>query len=118
MVKSKCPSSCPSCSTKQKKKRKKAKPVKKPEYDPNPTHDPWERERYLTRRTNWMWRLRPFLKEKNKKQCGTCEFGGRCHRIPSNERITAKIAAGKKCKDYKSVWKKILSDEKKFDWGF
>lgn len=111
---------CTQNTKKKSKQRSKqgSKEEAKPSYDPNPTYDLWARQDYIKRRTNWMWRLRPFLIEKNKKECGTCEFGGRCHRIPTNEKITKQIAKGKGCPDFKSVWKKILSDKGKFDWGF
>lgn len=110
---------------KGRKRKTKAKP-KKPVDDrtisakmENQFKSPWwERERFVKRRTNWMWRLRPFLMKKNEAQCNSCQMSGRCHRIPLNERITAKVAAGKECPDYKSMWKAILGDDEPYDWGF
>lgn len=78
----------------------------------------WERDAYVKRRTGWMWRLKPYLEKKNEAQCGSCQMTGRCHRIPLDEKITAKIAAGKECPDYKSMWKKILGKDEEYDWGF
>jgi len=77
----------------------------------------WAREDYVKRRTNWMWRLRPYVLAKC-VECQTCEFAGRCLRIPTNERITGKILKDGHCPDYKTVWKKILGDGEKYDWKF
>ena len=78
----------------------------------------WERQGYQTRVTQWYWRLRPFVQEKCKDQCGTCQMNGRCNRIPLDKKITATILAGEECPDHKSVWKGILGKEEKYDWGF
>jgi len=77
----------------------------------------WLREDYVKRITNWLWRMRPFIVSKC-GECQTCELVSRCHRIPTNSRITIKIIETGHCPDYKSVWKKILGDGKKYDWGF
>lgn len=101
---------------KKKKKRKKKKKSKEETED----NQGWawvDRQKYVERRTSWMWRLRPYLKERH-IECKTCMFNSRCQRIPVNEKITAGIAKGKKCPDYKSVWKKILNEEESYDWGF
>jgi len=95
---------------KKKRGRKKNPPLE-------PTEDFWAREDYIKRRTHWMWRLRPFL-VKNNEQCKSCQMAGRCNRVPCNEEVTAKIAAGKECPDYKSLWKRILGKEEEYDWGF
>jgi len=102
-------------------KRKATKPkapVKPKDERMEATEDPYKRERFFTRRTLWLWRLRPFLLEKNKDQCGTCQMNGRCNRIPLNAEITNSIAAGKGCPDHKSVWKQILGKDEEYDWGF
>lgn len=102
----------------KKKKSKKVSLEKEKSYSTiPPSEDFIAREGYFRRRTHWMWRLRPYLLKKYEK-CKVCLFGQRCHRVPLNERVTAKIAAGKECPDFKSVWKTILSDEKPYDWGF
>ncbi len=117
----------PTCSHPTKKKAKAKKPNKTKRRIQKalaeaelrrPTYPWWERERYIKRRTSWMWRLKPFLDEKNKVQCGSCQMNGRCHRVPLDEEITADIASGKECKDYKSMWKAIVGDQEEYDWGF
>lgn len=99
-------------------KRGKKKIVVEEEDVSRPTTAWWTREPWLKRRTNWLWRLRPFLVKKNEAECGSCQMNGRCNRIPLNEPITAKIAKGKGCSDYKSMWKKILGKDEEYDWGF
>lgn len=103
----------------KKKVRRKSKKAEGPKMGAvmDPSRAWWTQERYVKRRTAWMWRLRPFLRDKS-EQCNTCVFKNKCHRIPLNERLTAKIAQGKKCPDYKSIWKKILTDDEPHDWGF
>jgi hypothetical protein len=81
------------------------------------TADYWFRQGYIERRTYWMYRLRPFLREKS-EQCKACRQGHRCNRIPLNEEITAKIARGEECPDFKAIWKGILDDKEEYDWGF
>lgn len=110
---SKCKTCKTPCPTKKSKKtKKKAKDNLR-----EPSYSWWTHEDYVKRRTNWLWRLRPFLVE-NSEQCSTCTWKARCHRVPLNEDITSKIANGKSCPDYKSMWKKILGDDEEHDWGF
>lgn len=78
----------------------------------------WQRERWIKNRTAWMWRLKPFLQKKNEAQCSSCQMAGRCNRIPLDESITTKIAKGKECPDYKSMWNAIVGDQEAYDWGF
>lgn len=78
---------------------------------------PWERERWLKRREAWSWRMVPFIKNLIAEKCGTCQFNGRCHRIPLDSKIVAEAVTKHECSDYKSVWKQILTDEK-YEWGF
>lgn len=103
----------------KKKPKKKKQPAEEKNYAKiKPTQDYWFREGYVKRRTNWMWRLAPWLRAKC-EQCKSCQMGHRCNRIPCDEQITAKVAKGEECPDYKSVWKKIMGgDEEPYDWGF
>jgi len=100
-----------SASTVPKKKRK-----KKETPSMKPTEDVWARERYVKRRTNWMWRIRPFLVPRS-EPCKTCIFKDRCYRIPCDEAVMAKIAEENECPDFKSMWKQILAEDE-YDWGF
>lgn len=102
----------------QKESKKKSKKRKRKTYaELEPTTDYWSRMDYVKSRTNWMFRLSPWLKERS-EQCKTCQMGYRCNRIPLNERITARIAEGKECPDYKSVWNRIVGGKEEYDWGF
>lgn len=83
----------------------------------DPTRAWWSHERYIRRRTSWMWRLRPYAQSKS-ELCDSCTHKASCHRIPLNERLTAKILDGVECPDYKSMWKRILGDDTEHDWGF
>lgn len=103
---------------KRKKRKRKTKPKPKIGEFMDPTEDFGKRERYIARRTNWMWRLAPYIKKMNETQCASCQMGHRCNRIPCNERITGMILAGKECPDHRSMWKKILGNDEEYDWGF
>jgi len=106
------------CSKPKKTKKKKTKPKPKIGAVMDPTVDYYDRMDYVRRRTAWRWRMAPFIKEKNKTQCGSCQMNGRCHRVPLDEKITAKIGQGEECPDYKSMWEKIIGDSEPYDWGF
>jgi len=97
------------------KKPKKAE--KKSPESLEPTEAFWTREDYVKRRTRWVWRLGIFVKKKYCEICKSCQYQDRCHRVPLNERIMAKLILTGKCPDYKTIWKTILEDEP-YDWGF
>ena len=112
---------CKSCNSKPKaKKTKKVEEVKeklKMGAKMDPTTAWWVRDRYIRRRTNWMWRLRDHI-VKDCEQCNTCAEKRKCHRIPLDEEITTKILKGEECPAYKSMWNKILGKDEPHDWGF
>lgn len=117
------PGTCKPCKTscKKPKKRKRAK-KEKPEAPKmgakmDPTSAWWVKDKYIRRRTNWMWRLRPYVRSKG-KQCDICNSNIKCHKIPLDEGITSKILRGEECPDFKSMWDKILGDDEPHDWGF
>ena len=114
----KCGSCKPPKKTKEAKEKIKEKP-KGPKMGAkmDPTTAWWVRDGWIKRRTNWMWRLRDFIIE-GSEQCNTCAEKIKCHRIPLDEAITTKILKGEDCPAYKSMWNKILGEEKEHDWGF
>lgn len=96
----------------------KKKRTKKNKGRMEPTRDFWSREGYIKRRTNWLWRLKPFVEKMNEAQCGSCQMKGRCNRVPLDEVIMGKIINGEGCPDHKSLWKGILGKDDEYDWGF
>lgn len=110
-----CQKTCKSKKKSKKKTKKKEGPKMGAYMDPTTAW--WDHEGYIKRRTAWMWRLRPYVM-KNVEQCDSCTRKTQCHKIPLDERCTAKMLEGGECKDYKSMWKKILGDDKEHDWGF
>lgn len=106
----------PTCKAKIPRKRN---PTKKDDGVMQPTQDPWAREGYIRRRTNWMWRLKQYVQEKNNEQCSACQMGCRCNRIPLNEKIVVDILQGKGCQDHKGLWGKILGNKQEpYNWNF
>lgn len=115
----KAPKKCKSCKTPCSPKTESKKKQKAPKMGAymDPSYAWWDREDFIKRRIKWMWRLRPYVLEHN-EQCDSCTRKAFCHKIPLDERCTVKMLNGEECKDYKSMWKKILGDDKEHDWGF